>query len=242
MLFVFSGSMLSFVLLVALFSCQVVDAGRLTESERVAYWYARNNTWPPTWQKETEKYKRNMELREAELQRLPGADERWENYMQFTAARMVPRFTPMGFKVIQTPPEIQAMLKKVVDDALLDWDNVREESRIDVLYTPTPSKFIDVPKITAQVHKMLLPLHEEWVGGMKLKPTSIYGIRANRNGSSLIMHYDKVLLLRVVSTASSNPHSCFVNTDSDARDLGYHPHRPRVLRRQPPLAYRDRGP
>jgi hypothetical protein len=98
----------------------------------------------------------------------------------------------MGFKVIQTPPEIQAMLKKVVDDALLDWDNVREESRIDVLYTPTPSKFIDVPKITAQVHKILQPLHEEWVGGMKLKPTSIYGIRANRNGSSLIMHYDKI--------------------------------------------------
>jgi hypothetical protein len=210
MLFVFSGSMLSFVLLVALLSCQVVDAGRLTESERVAYWYARNNTWPPTWQKETEKYKRNMELREAELQRLPGADERWENYMQFTAARMVPRFTPMGFKVIQTPPEIQAMLKKVVDDALLDWDNVREESRIDVLYTPTPSKFIDVPRITAQVHKILQPLHEEWVGGMKLKPTSIYGIRANRNGSSLIMHYDKVLPCSYVSvyTPLINSQSC----------------------------------
>jgi len=25
-----------------------------------------------------------------------GADERWENYMQFTSSRMVPRFTEQG--------------------------------------------------------------------------------------------------------------------------------------------------
>lgn len=191
MLVAYWSSVFLLVVLSALCACHFAEAGRLSESERVAYWYARNNTWPPTWQPETEKYRRNMELREQELQRLPGADERWENYMQFTAGRMVPRFTPRGFKVIQTPPEVQAQLKKAVDDALANWDNVREESRIDVLYTPIPSKFIDVPKVTAQVHKTLLPLHEEWAG-VKLKPTSIYGIRANRNGSSLIMHYDKV--------------------------------------------------
>lgn len=179
-------------LIVAFCTLHDVGAGRLSEPERVRYWHARNNTWPPNWQPETEAYRRNMELREQELQRLPGADERWENYMQFTAGRMVPRFTPNGFAVIQTPPEVQAMLKKALDDALANWDNIREESRIDVLYTPLASKFIDVPEVTSKVHKMLLPLHEEWVGGMKLRPTSIYGIRVNRNGSSLIMHYDKV--------------------------------------------------
>jgi hypothetical protein len=180
-------------LAIVLCTFTTVQSGRLSESERVAYWYARNNTWPPNWQPETEEYKRNMAIREAELMRLPGADERWENFMQYTAGRMVPRFTPNGFKVIQTPPEVQAMLKKAVDDALKDFDNIREESRIDVLYTPLASKFIDVPQITSKVHRMLLPLHEEWVGGMKLIPTSIYGIRMNRNGSSLIMHYDKVM-------------------------------------------------
>jgi len=33
-------------------------------------------------------------------------------------------------------------------------------------------------------------IHEEW-SGLKLKPTSVYGIRLNSNGSSLTMHYDK---------------------------------------------------
>lgn len=186
-------------LVVVLFTSPNVQARRLTEDERVRYWHARNNTWPPNWQPETEHYKENMRLREEELQRLPGADERWENYMQFTAARMVPRFTPNGFAVIQTPPEVQAKLKKAVDDALLDFDNIREESRIDVLYTPLASKFIDIPLVNREVHQALLPLHEEWVGGMKLKPTSIYGIRMNRNGSSLIMHYDKVCVCYIIS-------------------------------------------
>lgn len=46
--------------------------------------------------------------------------------------------------------------------------------------------------ILSQIHHALTPLHEEWVGGMKLKPTSIYGVRVNRNGSALALHYDKV--------------------------------------------------
>jgi hypothetical protein len=46
--------------------------------------------------------------------------------------------------------------------------------------------------ILNEVHHELLPLHEEWVGGIKLQPTSIYGVRVNRNGSALAMHYDKV--------------------------------------------------
>lgn len=49
--------------------------------------------------------------------------------------------------------------------------------------------------ILNEVHHELLPLHEEWVGGIKLQPTSIYGVRVNRNGSALAMHYDKVSVL-----------------------------------------------
>lgn len=29
------------------------------------------------------------------------------------------------------------------------------------------------------------------IGGIKLKPTSAYGVRLYQNGSSLVMHYDK---------------------------------------------------
>lgn len=41
-------------------------------------------------------------------------------------------------------------------------------------------------------HKALTGLHEEWAGGIKLRPTSVYGLRLYQNGSSLVMHYDRV--------------------------------------------------
>ncbi len=37
----------------------------------------------------------------------------------------------------------------------------------------------------------LREMHEQW-GGMELKATSAYGVRLYQNGSSLVMHYDKV--------------------------------------------------
>jgi hypothetical protein len=223
--------MLSFIVLLALLGFSTTRAARFTEDQRVAYWHARNNTWPPHWQPETEKFRRNMELREAELQLLPAQDERWENYMQFTAGRMVPRFTPTGFKIIQTPPEVQAMLKNALDDALLDWEAIPEEEQFDVLYTPLPSKFIEIPEVLAKVQKILHPLHEEWVGGIKLKPTSIYGIRANRNGSSLAMHVDQVHFCPKHCTRMPHTHyNSILSTllDPHARDLVYHPHRSSV--------------
>ena len=42
-------------------------------------------------------------------------------------------------------------------------------------------------------------MHEEWAGGIKLKPTSAYGVRLYQNGSSLVMHHDKVLLIIILS-------------------------------------------
>lgn len=228
------------LLVLAAVGIALVQAARLTEDERVRQWHARGNTWPPTWQPETEAYKRNMELREEELMRLPGANERWENFMQFTAARMVPRFTPNGFKVIQTPPEIQAALKAELDKALLDYDKIREEAKIDVLYTPLPSKFVDIPKVSREVHEALLPLHEEW-SGLKLRPTSIYGIRMNRNGSSLIMHYDKVGLvseMKIPNTSGVHTLTSFcsyhllhyssLRLDLHPRDQLDHPRGPRI--------------
>jgi hypothetical protein len=46
------------------------------------------------------------------------------------------------------------------------------------------------------VNRELVPYHEEWIGNdIKLRPTSAYGIRLYLNGSSLVMHYDKVHLI-----------------------------------------------
>ena len=40
----------------------------------------------------------------------------------------------------------------------------------------------------------LQSLHEQWAGGIKLRPTSAYGVRMYQNGSSLVMHHDKVAI------------------------------------------------
>jgi hypothetical protein len=133
-----------------------------------------------------------MSVRERELQLIPGSNERWENYVQYTQSLLVPWFTEVGFKVIQIPPEIYAVLKERVDKGIEDWENLRLERQIDAVYTPLPSKFIDMPDVNAAVISALKGLHEEWVGGIELQATSAYGTRLYQNGSSLVMHHDKV--------------------------------------------------
>ena len=79
------------LLLLAACTVFVVAASRPTEQERVKLWYDRGNVWPPQWQNETEGYLRLMAEREEELMAIPGSDERWENWMQYTQSRLVPR-------------------------------------------------------------------------------------------------------------------------------------------------------
>jgi hypothetical protein len=168
---------------------------RLSEQDRIAQWYARNYTWPPNWSNESPQFKYAMSIRDKELQLIPGINERWENYMQYTQSRMVPRFTEFGFKVVQTPAFVQEKLKRKVDEGLARWETLRLEKQIDAVYTPLPSKFVDMHGVDWEVIKDLKAMHEEWVGGMELKPTSAYGTRLYQNGSSLVMHHDKVHLL-----------------------------------------------
>eukprot|EP00428_Durinskia_dybowskii_P062038 CAMPEP_0170380448 /NCGR_PEP_ID=MMETSP0117_2-20130122/13886_1 /TAXON_ID=400756 /ORGANISM="Durinskia baltica, Strain CSIRO CS-38" /LENGTH=301 /DNA_ID=CAMNT_0010635963 /DNA_START=186 /DNA_END=1091 /DNA_ORIENTATION=+ len=132
-----------------------------------------------------------MSVRERDIQLIPGSNERWENYVQYTQSLMVPRFTELGFKVMQIPEEIFLKLKQRVDAGIKNWDKLRLERKIDAVYTPIPSKFVDMQDVNNEVHDALKPFHEEWVGGIKLRPTSAYGTRLYQNGSSLVMHYDK---------------------------------------------------
>jgi hypothetical protein len=91
----------------------------------------------------------HMKQREIELQHLPGANERWENYMQYTQSRMVPRFTEkgsivllfyflcfcqvllilllfvLGFEVIQIPPGVYQQLRDAVDAGLARFESLR---------------------------------------------------------------------------------------------------------------------
>lgn len=132
-----------------------------------------------------------MAEREREIMQLEDSAERWENWMQFVQGQFVKKFTPHGFKLVKTPDFIHRKLMDAFNRGLANWDNLRSEGEVHVIYGP-PAKFIDEWDVLNEVHRDLLPYHEEWAGGIKLKPTSIYGIRAYLNGSALAMHHDKV--------------------------------------------------
>jgi hypothetical protein len=167
-------------------------AARLSEPERLEQWHA-THTWPPNWHHETPGYRALMEQREREIMSLTGADERWENWMQYIQSRLVPAFTEHGFEVVQTPKHIQERLKRaVIENGLNRFDELPEEQGVsDSIYGPLAPVFVDIGAVANSVHRELLPLHEAWAGGIKLRPTSIYGVRLYRNGSTIVMHNDK---------------------------------------------------
>jgi hypothetical protein len=144
-----------------------------------------------------------MEFREKEIMNLTGADERWENWNQYIQGRLVPTFTRDGFLVAQMPQKTFEKLKRGVEAGLAKWDELRDEGIIDVIYNSQGllPKFIDMHEIAQEVMHEILPLHEAWAGGIKLRPTSAYGVRLYRNGSSLVMHNDKVRF-RIVCIAN----------------------------------------
>jgi hypothetical protein len=179
------------LLCVLVFSLNLVSS-RPSEQERVELWYAAGNTWPPNWQPETEGMKRLMEFREAEIMEIPGGDERWENWMQFTQSRLVPKFTSHGFEIIKTPDDIHAKLLAAVNNCLTNWRRLPYETDVEAIYAKLRPKFCDVGSLAWDVAADLLPLHELWAGDMRLEATSSYGVRLYQNQSSLVMHYDKV--------------------------------------------------
>lgn len=173
------------------FAVLVFVLSRPGEEERVELWY-KNHQWPPTWQEESKSYRDVMDAREREIMNLTGADERWENWMQFVQGRLVKKFTEVGFEVVQTPHDVQARLKVAVDAAVARWDSLPYEHGVDEsIYGTESPKFVHMMDLNSQVIHELIPLHEEWAGGMKLRPTSAYGVRLYQNGSTMVMHNDK---------------------------------------------------
>lgn len=168
---------------------------RFTEPERIRHW-KEHHTWPPKWNEESPGYRALMEKREREIMQIPGSDERWENWMQFIMQRMVPSFSEKGFELTRMPPDLFKKLQEKVTPYLENgWERLRPEGPIDVVNThpDRPSKMIDLGPLSREIHNALLPMHEAW-SGIKLRPSSIYGVRAYQNGSSLLMHVDKVRL------------------------------------------------
>ncbi len=178
--------------IIAVYTTVVIS--RPTEDERVKLWYKNGNKWPPTWQDESPQMAYIKAKQEEEIMSITASDERWENWLQFTQGRLVPKFTTHGFELRQIPIEVYQKLRSATERGLERWDQLRSEGDIDVILNSDGNdpKFIDIGSLSFEVLKDLQSIHEEWAGGIKLRGTSAYGVRMYQNGSSLVMHYDRV--------------------------------------------------
>lgn len=113
--------------------------------------------------------------------------------MIFIQTRMLPKFTTKGFEIIQIPSPIFQQLLKAVTVGITNWNNLPTKDTT-IIYNrhELSPKWLDLQELGNRIHLELLPLHEAWAG-MKLIPTSSYGVRLYQNGSSLMMHCDQVL-------------------------------------------------
>ena len=119
----------------------------------------------------------------------------------------IPKFTNIGFEKTKIPENLfQYLQNKIRENDIPDnWiqedgaaiinnqiivQNVEENSGKQVLNIPRSLLLNLNHEDVIKVFKVLGPMAESW-SGIKLKPTSIYGIRRYLNNSALFSHIDK---------------------------------------------------
>jgi hypothetical protein len=133
-----------------------------------------------------------MDAREREIMNLTGSDERWENWMQFTQGRMLPKLSPTGFAVVPTPKRVQSRLKAKLDDALQNLDSYPDEAAYLGSYRDWNPKIVDVGKTLDDLQAELKFQAVNFAGGVKLTQSATYGMRVDRRGGTYVMHYEHV--------------------------------------------------
>lgn len=114
----------------------------------------------------------------------------------FTSYTDFPKFTEKGYKKIKVPEDAWNLIQKIYLQ-LLDKQIVEEEFDGKAHYITgdeKTSELLDIAQLSAErdeLHRMLLPLHEEF-SGQKLNPSYLYGIRSYLKGSDLKLHKDRI--------------------------------------------------
>ena len=131
------------------------------------------------------------------------------NYVKFIReiVKFIPALTDQGFHKTRVPESLHNRLLSFRDESLMTGNLVSESPDPGVINGPTViqhrrlqlSKQITIPRsqmmsldtdTRREVFRTLGPLAEAWAG-LKLIPTSIYGIRRYRNMSTLLAHVDQ---------------------------------------------------
>eukprot|EP01039_Chlorochromonas_danica_P005605 gene5605-6172_t len=123
-------------------------------------------------------------------------------------------YTTLGFKKIRAPKEAWQPLidfyNKYKDRKVLEkW--YRGATIVNTWDSPTYMVSFENPDfpggwtVKDQIWEGVRPIIEEWIGGYKIEPTSLYGIRLYTGGAVLAQHVDRLPLVT----------SCIINVDQD---------------------------
>jgi prolyl 4-hydroxylase len=137
--------------------------------------------------------------------------------VHFLISTNAKNFTEEGYRKVRAPPALQKILSEF-------WENNKNNGTIEnwgrgAIYTNhwlTPTQMIPIqdpdnigggPELADAVWEVARKEVEEWTG-MKVRPSSVYGIRVYSRGSILSPHVDRLPLVS----------SCIVNVAQDVEE------------------------
>jgi len=117
-------------------------------------------------------------------------DDRYNLWLGHLQWHMVPNFTTTGFELVDTPPLLQADLKRVLEAGLRHPEHKDDAVNIVVNHGNEPD-FIENESLNRRAALQLHEMHEKWCG-TKLHHTATFGFRVYRDGNVLKKHVDRV--------------------------------------------------
>lgn len=168
-------------------------ADGLSEVERLAEYRRRGLSYPPTWTPDTPGWRELCSRREMQMHSVRSMQQRWDGWTSLIQyCQLVHNYTRQGFAVARTPPGVQAKLRASLDAGLALGSALPFESMENVIrHGMERPRFVRQERLNREVLHSLKPLHETW-SGVELEPVIAYGLRVYPNGSTLLMHVDKI--------------------------------------------------
>lgn len=172
----------------------------MPERERIEAYKANGHQWPTlkafaSWPpapagEESEAYQRSRDAMEARIRGLDDSGLKWNEWMALVQSRLMPAFTPTGFKLAQLPEDLWRDLKESYHRGLREHPDRRETSMTGIQDPDLKPIFVRQHRLNQRVMEEMKPRMEEWAG-VPLTMGQAYGVRIYQNGSTLVNHVDR---------------------------------------------------
>ena len=148
-----------------------------------------------SWWRERKHDGRNDEIKFKELNKIKQYYFKPNDGEPYTKISQLPKCSDSGFKIIKCPQDVW----NIVTEGYEKYKHLKQEEVFNnknsiIIGKGITSEMIPVWRINnfvQSIHSLLKPIHEEFCN-RELIPSFIYGIRSYLNGSSLMMHRDKI--------------------------------------------------